>query len=412
MAMKSIVWRVTVGSSLLGALSAAACGSSGSTVGSGGSGIDSGECLGESTKCSPPLEGDRLAALEPRACDATPVGTFSSTFASESMPYSAEQVEAAADGSAWVLGRESIYGPGIEDHTTVWARHYDANGELLGQNDNVAEVGPHTTLITSVGIGPEGTAVVYVYSVFAPTADDDLSEQASLLRLGSDGSVLGPAVNLAGMSSGRVAVGSEGTVTIAANASANATIGRLVRVAGDGVPVFIQSSVPTNGQGIGTGINGLQLRAHGGSTILSERSRTFESQISTFGIAAYDASGNLEKNWLLPTRFAAGHGAELAKRPGGAFVVKGQTDGDDSNQVVLGYSATGDPVFAWQVPSATGLMVDAATGATVIGGGFVVISADGAECRVYARSEQDTVAAGNVSFSDGWTLTRPELEPE
>jgi hypothetical protein len=412
MAMKNIVRRVTVGSCLLGALAAPACSSSGSAVGSGGSGIDTGQCLGESTKCSPPLEGDRLAALESQECDLTPAGTFTSTFASEAMPYSAEQIEAAADGSAWVLGRESVYGPGVEDHTTIWARHYDANGALLGQNDNVAEAGPHTTLTTSIGIGPQGSAVVYVYSVFAATADDDLTEQVSFLRLGSDGSALGPATNLAGISTGRVAVGSAGSVTIAANASGNATIGRLVRIANDGAPVFVQSSVPTNGQGIGTGMNGLLLQAQGSSTILSERSRTFQSQITTFGIAAYDSAGSLTNNWLLPTAFVSGYGAELAKRPGGALAVLGQVS--DADHVVLGYSATGDPEFAWQVPMASGLRVDAASGATVVGsgGGLVVISADGAECRFYARSGQNTVAAGSVSFSDGWTLTRSDLEPE
>jgi len=414
MAIRSIVRRVTAVGGVAGALAVTACGNDGGRVGSRGNGIDSGACLGEETKCSPPLEGDRLAALEPQACDLTPVGTFSSTFAPE-FPNSARQIEAAADGSAWVLGEEYAYGPGVPDRTTVWVRHYDANGGLLGQNDNLFEAGAHTTLFTHIAVGPDGSAVVYVHSVFAATADDDLTEQGTLLRLSSDGSVLGDAVEIAGVSSGRVAVGSEGTLTLAANASGNATVGRLVRLASDGAPLFIQPNVPTNGQGIGTGMDGLLLNAQGSSMILSERSRTIESQRATFGIATYDSTGNLTKNWLLPT-FQAGYHAELARRPAGAFVVLGQTD--DSNQVILGYSARGDAEFAWQVPMATGITVDAATGATVVaaGGGFVggavVISPDGAECRFYASAGENSFTAGNVSFSDGWTLTRANLEQE
>lgn len=378
----SVVRSWGFGSSLIGLLSMVGCGEERVPVGSEGNALNAGQCFGESTKCSPPPQGTRLEALEPAECDATPVGALPVELKVPARSLS--KLAAASDGTVWGLGK--LY----DGHSTTLAiEHFSADGTSLGRNDNVLQAGEHTLVEADLTATPGGGAALFAYTIYAATADDDLVERATVLHFDAEAKLTQAPIEIAGMSKGRIAAAADGgSVTIAANAAGNAQQGRLVRVTSSGAPVFIQPNLPTNGQGIGVGMSGFVLDPKNRATVLSERSRDFERDESTFGLARYDEDGNLLGNWLLPAKFGGGYEAMLAQPSAdGPMVVQGPLR--DRGNYVFGYSPDGDALFAWHLPDGEPTLVSLPeTGAVLAGAGgsAILLAPDGSSCRTYTAA--------------------------
>jgi hypothetical protein len=222
----------------------------------------------------------------------------------------------------------------------------------------------------SLVVDAAGNAMVAVYSIYAPTADSELVERLNLYTFAADLSALGPPVSFRGIGKPHLAGEASGAILVGGNAINNAAHGTLTRLEA-GEPGWIQTRVPTSGQGAGVGVSGLVVDEAGASAMLSQRSKRWESgaDLYTYGVSTFDADGKPGWDLVLPTPYQGGYVAALASNGQGELVVAGYGYGSDEDLLVRSVSPEGELGWAYRVPSDwPNAHVDAQTGRTFVTG--------------------------------------------
>jgi hypothetical protein len=228
----------------------------------------------------------------------------------------------APDGSFWALG--VISGdPPTSSYPQNVLLHYSQEGVLLQMSDALeAGAGHRSDTDCGFGVDAEGNVSVAIYGLYAPTADSELAERLRLFTFNASFEPVGDSLLFSGIASARLTADPTGSLILAGNATNNAAHGVLTRLV-DGAPSWIQTKVPTSGQGVGAGVSGLVVDEAGTSTILAQRSGgwTGGPDVSTFGLASFDAEGSPLWELPLPMELEGGQHMALAANSAGDFLV-------------------------------------------------------------------------------------------
>jgi hypothetical protein len=316
----------------------------------------------------------------------------------------------APDGTFWALAVS------YPDFTKIPPEsiliHYSHEGELLGQSDPL-EVGAGHRSDTSpaFGIDANGNVAVAVYGIYAPTADSPLVQRLRLFTFDADFAPVGDSL-FSGIASAELAADPTGTLMLAGNATNNAKHGVLTRLV-NGEPSWIQTKVPTSGQGVGAGVSGLVVNEAGESAIVSQRSGRWESgpDVATFGLARFDAKGQPLLDLMLPVQMQGGYGMSLGASSRGDFIVAGLQAMD--SLLVRSVSSAGEVGWAFTAQSQwPNVTVDKSTDRVfALGvGALIAIDAEGRGCQSFEIENEEgelEVAMGDVLVQEPYVyLTR------
>lgn len=399
-AKRSVAW----GALLL----TAGCSGGAVSAGDEGDTINLGRCYG--VDCG----STALAATGSEATVGEPcgpvMGTLSEPFEFEPVAsrMSLKDFKRSPDGSFWLLGLTEPMDLNNEFREAVLF-HYSAEGQLLARSEPLQKGDAHTSMEETLAVDASGNALVAIYSVYAVTADSELEEQLNLYSFAPDFTALGPPIAFRGIGVARLGPDPSGAILLAGNALNNAAHGVIARLE-NGEPSWIQTRVPTSGQGAGVGVSALVVDEAGKSAVISQRSKRWESgpNVYTYGIATFEVDGMPAWDLVLPTPYESGYIAAMAGSPRGELVVAGYGEGSGTgrNLLVRSVSKTGELGWAYTVPSFwPNVVVDPQTGRTFVSGNdaLAVIEADGALCRYLdvPREEGSLAGLGTNLMVDG-----------
>ncbi|HWA76504.1 MAG TPA: hypothetical protein VG937_29415 [Polyangiaceae bacterium] len=357
-----------------------------------------GRCYG--TDCAASVQATVGAETEIRDCSEAAVGTVEEELvfqAPASVP-STEKFTVGPDGSVWALS-------GLGDTDEIVLSHYSAEGVYLGSTEPLAVREPYTSLTSNLSVDSTGQALVAIYSVYAPTADDPLTERLVIHTIAGDLSAAREPLLFRGSGDSLLAGGSGDSFVLAGNGLNNAPHGVLARFTG-GEADWVQTAVPTSGLGAGVGVSALALSANGEAAVLAQRSPRWEPGAPDefrFGIARFDQNGAMLWNLELPSPYAGGFSAGMASTPAGDVVIRGVMPGPSLNQQrVLARLVTSSGTLGWAFRLPGGfdesLAVDS-VGRTVVTSfnTVAIISANGESCDQYTLP----VPEGALAFARG-----------
>ena len=407
----------------LGALLLAATGCSGgdASAGSEGNAINLGRCYG--ANCGEQVQAVKVEDVPAASC--VDVG------AELEEPLSFEVIDGARpagiriapDGTVWVLERSDGMPP--SGGASLSLAHFSIDGVLLGTTGVVTSESDHVWTEQDLAVDAAGVATVAVYTNFAETADSEVIEELKLFSFDAELQSMGAPLVFHGVAVPKLAGADAGTYWLAGNAVGNKSHGVVSRVEGR-EPVWIQTGVPTSGNGAGVGVSGLAVASDGTSAILAQRSPRWSGgpDVYRYGIATYDAAGKPIWNMELPTEFVGGYRATLVGTPEGDLVVAGVTS-EGSNVTIRSVSRTGQLGWAFQVQSldADNLALDPETGRTfaTTTQGLAVIEAEGQSCKLHGNPHapgalslfgMPRVRGDHVYASDGYLVWRYRLPTE
>lgn len=361
-----------------GLAGATACQGKDISTGDESSAFNLSRCYGAGTRCGimPTTTLGREVATPD--CPATPVGTLT-----EQLSFSvgsAGRMLGAPDGSLWTL-------TGAFSQDPVVLAHYSADGALLGSSAPLAEQANHTLVTANLGVNAAGHALVSVYSAYARTADDEVTERQTLYEFDADLLPVREPLLFLGSGGSYLASDGEDTFTISGDATHNQAHGVLARFT-QGEPEWVQTAVPSSGAGAGVGVSALAISPKGEASVLAQRSPGWQPGApdeSRFGIARFDQGGNLLWNLVLPTAYAGGYHAELTSN-GADLILSGQAALDQ--MLVHKVSSAGRLLWGMRLPGHGAehpLAVDPSTGSVFVAAGNALarISADGTRCEQY-----------------------------
>jgi hypothetical protein len=401
----------TCGVALGALLLAAGCSGADVSAGDEGHAINLGRCYG--VDCGSSLQaamGSEATVGEP--CGPS-MGTLGEPFAFEPLPqpFNKYEFELSADGSFWLLATTQPQSPyGDSEFQEPVLIHYSADGALLGISDPLRRGGAHTSLSSSLAVDAAGNAVVAIYSIYAETADSELEERLELHGFGPDFSSLGPPVRFRGIGVAHMGADASGAIVIAGNALNNAAHGTISRIVA-GTPDWVQTHVPTSGQGAGIGVSGLAVTDSGAAAVLSQRSKRWEGgpHLYTYGISSFDASGMPLWDLVLPSPYEDGSRAVLASNGQGQLVVAGY--GSRDSLLVRSVAPQGELGWAYTVPAfEANAFIEVETGRTFVSSSnrLAVIEADGELCRYLDLPRGEGTleyGLGDVIVKDGFAYT-------
>jgi hypothetical protein len=354
-----------------------ACTAQDVSIGSESQVVNLDQCYGRNTSCSR-TESTAAPEFEARPCDTEPSGTLEIDFEVPIKSGYGDKLVVAPDGSLWTLERL----PG----EIVSLAHFSAEGELFGRNDYAhAGYAGDAASDADLAVDADGNAFLFASWIrFDGEEKDDFTQYTTLQRFGARADAVGAPIHLTGSPAANLAAGPGAYLTIAGDSPNNAHHGVVSRLRLDGEPVWMQNDVPSVGSGVGFGVCGVVVDAHGETTLVSERARDFEADESTFGLSHYDADGNELWSWTLPSVFAGGEKARLALGIEGNYIVSGV---GKSKNIVQSFSPAPGIRWAFELPGTgdTGLTVDPETGSSIVGAGngIAVIDKDGDACKVF-----------------------------
>jgi hypothetical protein len=405
-------------------LSGAGCADGDVSVGQDSAAFNLGRCYGDTTQCTLPTEATTGVETGIEDCPEPQVGTLEEAQVFEEPPtdFVGERVAVGPDGAVWAVSRGS-------DQSTVVAAHWSPEGVFLGVSGPLAVQTEHTTLSVDLAVDGAGHGLVSIYSVYAPTADSELTERLTIHTLDSDLQAVREPLAFRGSGDSFLQGGAGDSFTLAGDARNNAAHGVLAHVSA-GELDWIQSAVPSAGAGAGVGVSALAVNAEGETSVLAQRNPRWEPgtpDTYTYGIARFDQDGNLLWNLALPTAYGGGWRASMASTPTGDLVVRGVLASADFNQLNLVRLVTHEGGLGWGFrlgASADGAVQVDQTGRTITStfNSVVVISADGQSCKQYGfpppagaglNFPQGLVVAGSSVYGTfGGALRRYQLPAE
>jgi hypothetical protein len=270
----------------------------------------------------------------------------------------------------------------------------------------------HTTFNCDLTVDGAGRAVVSVYSVYAATADDPLTEHLVVHTLDSDARPFREALAFRGSGDSFVSGGAGDSFILGGDARDNAARGVLALVRG-GEPAWIQTAVPSSGAGAGVGVSALTSSPDGETSVLAQRNPRWEAGMPDeyrYGISRFDGAGNLLWNMVLPTAYAGGYRAQMASSPEGDLIMRGKLPAatpDVDKVLIRKITRAGEVGWAFRLSNSVDDTVGVdETGRTVATSfkSVVVISADGQTCKQYGLppvSDGIPFPSGVVA-SGGW----------
>lgn len=383
--------------SLGAGLLALGCGKEGSARDNSGA-FNLGSCYG--TDCAASVRATVGAETEIRDCSDAPVGTVVEELAFQpaaGVP-STSKFTIGPDGSVWTLS-------GTGDSEEIVLSHYSAEGAYLGSTEPLAEREPYTSLTPDLSVDSMGQALVSIYSVYAPTADDPLTERLVIHTIGADLAAVREPLLFRGSGDSLLVGGNGDSFVLAGNGLNNAPHGVLARLSG-GEADWVQTAVPTSGRGAGVGVSALALSETGEASVLAQRSPRWEPGAPDefrFGIARFDQNGAMLWNLELPSPYAGGFVAGMASTPAGDLVVRGvlpAQNGAQQRTLARLITSSGTLGWAFRLPGGfdESLAVDS-SGRTVLASfnTIAIVSADGQRCDQYSLP----VPVGTLAFARG-----------
>jgi hypothetical protein len=375
------------------------CSGSDVSVGQESAAFNLERCYGGATKCAASAE---TIGIETgiRDCPEEQLGTLEEEQAFSPPPtgFQMDDFKVGPDGSIWALA-----GQGSQSDIVV--ARWSPDGMFVGVSEPLASQAEHTTLSCALTLNGAGHALVSVYSVYAATADDALTERLMIHTLGSDLQKVREPLAFRGSGDSLVQGGAGDSFTLGGDARNNAAHGVLARVTA-GEPDWVQTAVPSSGLGAGVGVSALSVSADGEASVLAQRSPRWEPgapDTYTYGVARFDESGNPLWNLILPTAYAGGWQAYMASMPNGDVVVRGVLASNDASDQSLVRLVAHDGRLGWGFRFRGGIdnavEVDL-TGRTVLAArsSVAVIDANGQSCKQYGLPAP---ATGGTNFPSG-----------
>ncbi|MDB4991414.1 MAG: hypothetical protein JWN04_6592 [Myxococcaceae bacterium] len=294
----------------------------------------------------------------------------------------------APDGAAYVLGTRNY-----ESGETLWLAHYDAAGNNLVMNTigsgGALEAGGRIRYGADLSVDAAGHAFVLVYeSDGGPNADAEVIERAWIGEYGADLGLLKPALPVAGVGAGYLAIDASGDLAVAGNARSNAKHGVLAELDQAGVLRFNQTGVRSYGSGEGAGVIGVSLDSQGVIGLAAQRTWHVNQPV-TFGFARYGSDGTLLWDRALDTPFANGELADFCGDSQGRMALAGIPDSSSQTITarVLGVDSAGNARFAYDLDSFDfDIETHAESGRVYVFDAktLMEIAADGSSCVHYA----------------------------
>ena len=321
--------------------------------------------------------GELVGALQDRLVFA-PLG--------ENLRARALDAKEAADGSVWSVQSVTTLSRGYED---LYLTHHAADGELLGVSDAIASEAERSLIDAALAVDAEGLVTVAVYSSFAETADSEVLERLTLHRFDRDLRVQGLARAFRGLATPHLSSGALGSVWLAGNAAGNAAHGAISRIS-NGEPDWIQTAVPTSGQGVG-GISALTVADDGFAAVVGRLNPKWSGDgpnVVKLGISTFDEFGTPLWSLALPTEYTQGYLGALSGTADGSLVVAGRVGEQGEALLVQGVSRAGEIGWSYQLAAGFGpsLEVRRDSGRTFValGNELAVIDRDGESCRRFS----------------------------
>jgi hypothetical protein len=373
-------------------LVAAGCGGNDVSAGSESDAVNLSRCFG--ADC-----GVRAQALGGDDVVAPPCGDVEGQLADpllfEALGPGAQAVAAVEglEGSVWAL--ESMQG-------SIYLAHFAADGALIASHV-VASEAQYTVIDAALVLDSTGVVTVGVYSSFAPDADSVVIEELALSTFDSELSPLAAPRKFRGMATPELFAGTAGSIWLAGDANANAPHGVISRITNT-EPDWIQTAVPSSGQGTGTGVSGLTVADDGTAAIVAGLTPKWSGQgpdILELGVSTFDVTGKPLWTLKLPTGYAPGWPPGLGGTAEGDLVVAGVVGAEMQSVLVRQISRAGVPGWAYTVDAfSPDVDVRRDSGRAFLGstGGLAVIDAAGERCRQFSIS----ITESDLSAAEPW----------
>jgi hypothetical protein len=414
------IWKIWLGLGVAGT-SLGGCTGSDVSVGNEGDAINAGRCYGAATNCRSNLESSDLETGEPKHCDALPEGELTEDFSVDVAAFDGcsngiDQIALGPDDSVWVQGTEQC-----DYVSTVWLRHYSADGMLLGRNDEVAVLAEPTQLVwRTITTAPDGQAFLATYELTKDSSNkDEFSELVRVRGFDAQAAPVGEPIVLGNMTIGAISVDGARQITVAGSGPQASHHAVATRLGADGEPLWIHNNLPSRGDVYG--VAGLELFPDGNTALLGARSST------SYGLLMLDASGNVSWNRTLPFELEHGYRGHLASDAAGNLTVGLQLPnvGEPPHQgdvAIYSLASSASVNWLWYASATPQIAAHRASGRVVVAGfsGVHVIPQDGQRCDFYTvppvvidgvdwqRSLMGIAfaASGTLYVHDGYNVTR------
>jgi len=308
-----------------------------------------------------------------------------------------------AEGSVWALQTE---GGGRDGFGTLNLAHFSADGARLASVP-VGGASDHTVVKGTLAVDTTGVVTIGVYSAFAPDADSDVVEELELSSFDADLAPLGASRRFRGMAGPQLLGGPGGSIWLAGDAEANSPHGAISRIT-QREPDWIQTAVPSSGQGTGTGVSGLAVGDDGVAAVLAGVTPKWSGtgpDVLKLGISTFDATGKPLWTLKLPTEYASGWVPALGGTAEGDLVVVGALGENGQSLLVRQVSRSGSLGWAYTVDgSSPSVEVKRDSGRAFVGAlnRVAVIDAAGESCRQFSVAVDDeSKAAAEPWRADG-----------
>jgi hypothetical protein len=302
----------------------------------------------------------------------------------------------APDGSVWALLRSrGVKGP----YGAVRLAHFSEDGALVALSEVLASERQNASHEFALTVDTSGAVTVGDYHSYAPDADSDVLEELSLYEFGSDPQLDVLPRLFRGMATPRLFGAAAGSVWIAGNAAGNATHGVVSRVT-DREPDWIQTAVPSAGQGVGA-LGGLTVADDGFAAVVARSNGRWSGSgpnVTRLVVSTFDGAGVPQWTLELPTDYTAGYSGSLGGTADGDLVVAGAVGENGDSMLVRQLTREGELGWGYRVESTFGgaIEVKRQSGRTLVsvGNGVAVIDGDGARCRKFMVPQLDDYEPG------------------